>query len=112
MASEYFEDIRTCRRYIHRHPELSFFEKETAAFIQQKLTEYHIPFEANIAGNGIVAIIAGKNPSKKTIALRADIDALPITEANDVAYASSNKGVMHACGHDAHTASLLGAGRI
>lgn len=112
MASEYFEDIRTCRRYIHRHPELSFFEKETAAFIQQKLTEYHIPFEANIAGNGIVAIIAGKNPSKKTIALRADIDALPITEANDVVYASSNKGVMHACGHDAHTASLLGAGRI
>ncbi len=112
LAQENFEEIRACRRHIHQHPELSFQEFETAKFIQQKLTEYGIPFKANIAKTGIVAIIEGKNPSSKTIALRADMDALPILEQNNLDYISLNKGVMHACGHDAHTACLLGAGKI
>lgn len=112
LAQENFEEIRACRRHIHQHPELSFQEFETAKFIQQKLTEYGIPFKANIAKTGIVAIIEGKNPSSKTIALRADMDALPILEQNNLDYTSLNKGVMHACGHDAHTACLLGAGKI
>ncbi|MGB4931146.1 MAG: M20 family metallopeptidase [Chitinophagales bacterium] len=112
LAQENFEEIRACRRHIHQHPELSFQEFETAKFIQQKLTEYGIPFTANIAKTGIVAIVEGKNPSSKTIALRADMDALPILEQNNNEYTSQNKGVMHACGHDAHTACLLGAGKI
>lgn len=112
LAKSYFEEIRTCRRHIHQHPELAFEEFETAKFIQSKLKEYQIPFTANIAKTGIVAIIEGKNPTKKTIALRADMDALPITELNTVDYASINTGIMHACGHDAHTACLLGAGKI
>lgn len=112
LAQENFEEIRACRRHIHQHPELSFQEFETAKFIQQKLTEYGIPFTANIAKTGIVAIVEGKNPSSKTIALRADMDALPILEQNNNEYTSQIKGVMHACGHDAHTACLLGAGKI
>jgi amidohydrolase len=97
---------------LHSHPELSFQEQETAKFIAQKLNDYQIPFQAGIAGTGIVAYLEGNNPESKLIALRADIDALPITEANEVPYKSQNTGVMHACGHDAHTASLLGAARI
>ena len=112
LAQENFEEIRACRRHIHQHPELSFQEFETAKFIQQKLTEYGIPFTANIAKTGIVAIVEGKNPSSNTIALRADMDALPILEQNNNEYTSQIKGVMHACGHDAHTACLLGAGKI
>lgn len=111
LANTYFEEVRACRRHLHQHPELSFHETETAKFIQQKLTEYGIPFTANIAGTGIIAIIEGRAPGK-TVALRADIDALPITEENTVPYASQHVGVMHACGHDAHTSSVLGAGKI
>ncbi len=112
LAQENFEEIRAIRRHIHQHPELSFQEFETAKFIQQKLTEYGISFQANVAKTGIVAIVEGKNPSAKTIALRADMDALPIIEQNKLDYTSLNNGVMHACGHDAHTACLLGAGKI
>lgn len=112
LAEEWHEDTILIRRHLHKHPELSFEEKETAAFIAQKLTEFGIPFENNIAGHGIVGLIKGKNPDKKITALRADIDALPIKEANEVEYCSVNEGVMHACGHDVHTASLLGAARI
>lgn len=112
LALENFEEIRDCRRYLHQHPELSFQEFETSAFIQKKLTEYGIPFKNNIAKTGVVALIEGKNPSKKIIALRADIDALPIQELNEVNYKSQNAGVMHACGHDVHTSCLLGAGKI
>lgn len=112
LAAEYFEEVIACRRHLHQHPELSFQEFETSAFIQKKLTEYGIPFRNNIAKTGIVATIEGKNPSKKTVALRADIDALPIHEKNELPYTSTVEGVMHACGHDAHTASLLGAGNI
>ncbi|KAA3629914.1 MAG: amidohydrolase [Bacteroidetes bacterium] len=112
LAEEWHEDTILIRRHLHKHPELSFEEKETSAFIAQKLSEFGIAFENNIAGYGIVGLIKGKNPDKKITALRADIDALPIKEANSVDYCSVNEGIMHACGHDVHTASLLGAARI
>ena len=96
---------------MHAHPELSFCEYETSAFVKARLDEMGIPWKT-MAGTGIVAMIRGEKPSDQVIALRADMDALPITEANDVSYASQNKGVMHACGHDVHTSSLLGAAKI
>jgi amidohydrolase len=112
LADQWHLDTIAVRRHLHKHPELSFEEKETAAFIAKKLTEYGIPFEGNIAGHGIVGLIKGNNPDSKVIALRGDMDALPILEANKVDYCSENEGVMHACGHDVHTSSLLGAARI
>lgn len=112
LAGEFLPDVVTVRRHLHAHPELSFQEFETSAYIQSKLTEWGIPFKNNIVKTGIVATIEGRNPQSKTVALRADIDALPIIEENDVEYKSVNSGVMHACGHDAHTSSLLGAARI
>lgn len=112
LAAAYANDLIAVRQHIHAHPELSFQEHETSAFIQRKLDEFGVKYQAGIAGTGIVALIEGKNPSKKVIALRADIDALPIVEANDVAYKSQNTGIMHACGHDVHTSVVLGAARI
>lgn len=112
LASEYAPDLIACRRHLHAHPELSFQEYETSKFIQQKLDDYGISYRAGVAGTGIVALIEGKNPSSKVIALRGDIDALPIEEANDVPYRSQHQGVMHACGHDVHTTVALGAARI
>ena len=112
LATEFLPDVVAVRRHMHTHPELSFQEFETSAYIQSKLTEWGIHFKNNIVKTGIVATIEGKNPQSKTIALRADIDALPIVEENDVPYKSVNTGVMHACGHDAHTSSLMGAARI
>jgi len=112
LAKEYFDDIVACRRHLHANPELSFNEHKTAQFIADKLSDYGIKHTTGIAETGVVGIIEGKNPNKKVIALRADIDALPIQEKNDVAYKSQNDGVMHACGHDVHTASLLGTCRI
>ncbi|MDB5227529.1 MAG: amidohydrolase [Bacteroidota bacterium] len=111
-ADNCFDELVSIRRHLHEYPELSYNETETAKFISGKLSEYGIEHYNNIGGHGIVGLIKGKNPSKKTIALRADMDALPIEEKNDVAYCSKNKGVMHACGHDAHTTSLLGASKI
>lgn len=99
------------RRHLHAHPELSFQEYETSAFVKAKLDEMGIPWQA-IAGTGITAVIKGDLPSDKVIALRADMDALPITETNQVDYASQRSGVMHACGHDAHTSSLLNVAAI
>jgi len=99
------------RRYLHAHPELSFNEYGTSAFIKAKLDEMQIAWK-EMAGTGIVGIIEGKKTSDKVVALRADIDALPITEANNIDYISQNKGVMHACGHDVHTSSLLGVAQI
>ncbi len=99
------------RRHIHANPELSFEEHNTAAYVRQVLEGYGLR-PVPMAETGLVALIEGKDPGKKTIALRADLDALPIREANEVAYKSRNEGVMHACGHDVHTASLLGAARI
>ncbi len=99
------------RRYLHAHPELSFHEYQTAAFVKARLDEMDIPWQP-MADTGIVAFIKGGKPSDKIIALRADIDGLPLKEVNDVDYISQNEGVMHACGHDAHTASLLGVAGI
>ncbi len=112
IAQNLYADMVTVRRHLHQHPELSYCEHATSQYVQAQLEAAGIPFQNNIADTGIVALIEGKNPHSKTIALRADMDALPILEANDVPYKSKNEGVMHACGHDAHTASLLGAARI
>ena len=98
------------RRHLHAHPELSFEETNTAAFVTRELEKLGLRPQP-IANTGVVALIEGQ-PGGPTIALRADMDALPILEANEVPYKSTNPGVMHACGHDVHTASLLGAARI
>ncbi len=111
LSEDYFEEIREIRRHIHANPELSFEEHNTAAYIEQKLTEFGIQGIERIANTGITFCLDG-NGNGKTIALRADIDALPITENNDKPYRSQNEGVMHACGHDVHTASLLGVTKI
>ena len=99
------------RRHLHSHPELSFHEVETSAFVAKKLDELGLQYQ-RMADNGLVALIKGEKPSDKVVALRADMDALPILEANDVPYKSQNTGIMHACGHDAHTSSLLGTAKI
>lgn len=112
LSAGYLEEVIAIRRHIHANPELSFKEFDTAEYVAGKLTEFQIPFKKGIAGTGIVATVEGRNPSAKTIALRADLDALPIKEANELEYRSKNEGVMHACGHDAHAASLIGAARI
>ena len=111
-AQNHFELLRQTRHHLHRHPELSFHETETAKFIASLLTQWNIDHQTGVAGNGIVALIQGKNPDSKTIALRADMDALPIQEENKAAYRSLNSGVMHACGHDVHTTCLLGVAHI
>lgn len=111
-AAEYFPEVQAIRHHIHSHPELSFEEYNTAAFVSQKLTEWGIQHQTGVAGTGVVGLIEGRNPTKKCIALRADMDALPIQELNDVPYKSQNDGVMHACGHDVHTSCLLGVARI
>ena len=111
LAKKYKDEFIGIRQHIHSNPELSYVEFETSKFVQQKLTSYNIPFEVK-ATTGVVGLIEGKNPSSKIIALRADMDALPITEENNIAYKSKNIGVMHACGHDVHTTCLLGAAKI
>lgn len=112
LADAYFEELVSIRRHLHMHPELSFEETETAKFISAKLTEFGIEHQTNIGGHGVVGLIKGRNASSKIIALRGDMDALPIEEKNTTGYISKNKGVMHACGHDVHTTSLLGAAKI
>lgn len=112
LAQAYKQEVIDLRRHLHTHPELSFKEYETAAFVAKKLKEIGITEIESKATTGWSALIRGKNPEKKVVALRADMDALPIIEANEVPYKSQNPGVMHACGHDAHTASLLGAAKI
>jgi len=110
-ASEYLKKTIEIRRYLHSHPELSSEEYHTSEFIVSKLKEMDIPCKI-LANTGIVGLIKGKNPQSKVVALRTDMDALPIEEENDVSYKSVNKGVMHACGHDVHMASLLGTAMI
>lgn len=112
LAHELRDEFLSIRHHLHRHPELSYKEYETSAYIKQKLKEWDIPFREGVADTGIVAHIEGRNPNKKVIALRADMDALPIQEENEVAYKSQNKGVMHACGHDVHMTTLLGTAKI
>ncbi|MFM2048787.1 MAG: hypothetical protein RI955_1335 [Bacteroidota bacterium] len=113
LAAQYFTEIQSIRHHIHSNPELSFQEFETSKFVQQKLTEYGIAYQTGIAKTGIVALLkSNTNADKKVIALRSELDALPINEKNNCSYASQNAGVMHACGHDVHTACLLGAAKI
>jgi amidohydrolase len=111
LARQYAPEFIEVRHHLHAHPELSYKEFETSKFVQKKLAELNIPFEVK-AATGVVGLIKGKNPSKRTIALRADMDALPIKEENDIPYKSQNEGVMHACGHDVHTSILLGTSKI
>lgn len=112
LAESLLPELIRIRRHIHQYPELSYLEYETVAFVASELDRLSIPYQKGIAGTGLVALIEGRNPGKKCIALRADMDALPISEANDVPYKSRHEGVMHACGHDVHTACLLGAANI
>ena len=111
LSEQYYEEIRSIRHHLHAHPELSYQEVETGKFICKKLDDWEIKYIYPVADNGIIAIIEGNGPGKVR-ALRADIDALPILEENDVPYKSQNPGVMHACGHDVHTSSALGAIKI
>ncbi len=112
LAEDFYNDTLHNRRHIHKHPELSFEEFETSKFITSKLDEYKIPYKKGFVKTGIVAKIEGKNHKKSIIALRADMDALPITETLESKCKSENKGVMHACGHDVHSASMLTTARI
>ena len=111
LATEYLQEFIAIRRHLHAHPELSYQEFETSAFIQSKLTEWQIPFEVK-ATTGIVGIIKGNDPDSRIMAIRGDMDALPIQEENEVAYKSVKEGIMHACGHDVHTTCILGAAKI
>ena len=111
-AEAIFEEIRDIRQHLHRHPELSFMEEKTAAFISEKLNAWGIEHRRGVAGHGIHGVMPGKDTEGPCIFLRADIDALPIYEKTGAPYASEHNGIMHACGHDGHTASLLGALKI
>jgi amidohydrolase len=111
LARTYNNEFIEVRHHLHANPELSYEEFNTSKFIQSKLTVWNIPFEVK-ATTGVVGLIKGKNPDKRVVALRADMDALPIVEENEVSYKSTNHGVMHACGHDVHTTCLLGAAKI
>lgn len=112
LAKAYLKEVTEMRRYLHQNPELSGKEAKTAAYISGLLKEWGIEHQTGIAGYGIVGYIRGEKPGDRVIALRADMDALPIKETSKAPYASKNKGVMHACGHDVHMASLLGVARI
>ncbi|MBK7762763.1 MAG: amidohydrolase [Bacteroidetes bacterium] len=112
LVENHLPEFIQIREHIHAHPELSFQEYETAKFVSEKLTSWGIEHQTGIAGTGIVALIKGQNPDSRIIALRGDMDALPILENNEVTYKSQNPGVMHACGHDVHTTCLLGAAFI
>src|SRR4028118_1407378 len=111
LALQYQQEFIEVRRHLHAHPELSYQEFETSRYVQQKLKDFNIPFTVK-ATTGVVGLIQGKNSGSRVIALRADIDALPILEENEVVYKSVNEGLMHACGHDVHTTCLLGASKI
>ena len=111
LAKQYSPEFIDVRHHLHANPELSYQEFETSKFVQDKLASFGIPFEV-IATTGVVGLIKGKNPDKRIIAIRADMDALPIKEENNVPYKSTKEGIMHACGHDVHTTCLLGAAKI
>lgn len=111
LAAGYSQQVVDMRRHLHANPELSYQEYNTAKYVASQLRSFGLE-PTEIATTGLVAEVKGKNPSSKTIALRADMDALPILEANEVPYKSKNPGVMHACGHDVHTSSLLGTAKI
>ncbi|MCM1041537.1 MAG: M20 family metallopeptidase [Bacteroides sp.] len=112
LARELQAEIVAIRRHLHRHPELSTQEFETGRYIAGKLTEWGIPCTSGWSETGVVGLVEGRNPALRCVALRADMDALPITENTGLDFASCNTGVMHACGHDAHMACLLGAAKM
>ncbi len=112
LSKEYTADVTAHRHHLHKNPELSFYEHKTARFVADQLTALGLEPQEGVAGTGVVALIKGKNPDSRVVGLRADMDALPIHEANEVPYKSQVPGVMHACGHDVHTSSLLGSARI
>jgi amidohydrolase len=112
LALDYTQEVISIRRHLHAHPELSFQEYNTSRFVAEKLKSFGLNPIVGIADTGIAVLITGKNPDKKVLALRADMDALPIHEKNEVSYKSKVNGIMHACGHDVHTASLLGTAKI
>ena len=111
LAKNIHQEVIASRRHLHQNPELSFEEENTRVYVAGKLDELGISYE-RMAGNGLVALLQGEKPSNQVVALRGDMDALPILETNDVPYKSQNPGVMHACGHDVHTSSLLGTAHI
>ncbi|MBG8552899.1 M20 metallopeptidase family protein [Hymenobacter guriensis] len=111
LAAEAAAETVALRQHLHAHPELSFREFNTAAFVTEQLRQLGLSPQP-MAKTGVVALIEGRNPASRVVALRADMDALPIQEQNDVPYKSTNPGVMHACGHDVHTSSLLGVARL
>jgi amidohydrolase len=112
LAEQHFEDIVGIRRHIHQHPELSFEEEDTSLYIQEQLNSTGIPFKKGFVGTGIAGWIYGRTEKGMTVALRADMDGLPVHEKNDLPYKSQIEGKMHACGHDLHMSALLGASRI
>jgi len=111
LAKQHQAENISIRRHLHANPELSYQEFETSKYVQAQLKAIGIPFTV-IATTGVLGIIEGRNPNKRVVALRADMDALPIIEENKVDYISTKEGVMHACGHDVHTTILLGAAKI
>ena len=111
MDQDLVAKVTAWRRHLHAHPELTLHEQNTSAFVQAKLTELGVPFVADVGGHGVVATLT-RGASNRAVGLRADMDALPITETPGLEYVSTNPGVMHACGHDGHTASLLGAAAL
>lgn len=112
LVEKYTQENIEIRRHLHKFPELSTQEYKTQEFICAELEKYGIEYNSNYSKTGVVGIIKGKNPEKRCIALRADMDALPIEEKTDLEFKSVNKGIMHACGHDVHMTCLLGAARI
>ncbi|MGL4632873.1 MAG: M20 metallopeptidase family protein, partial [Leadbetterella sp.] len=112
LAKEYNSQTVSHRHHLHQFPELSYEEKETSAYVSKELKAIGIPIQENVGGYGVVGIINGNKPESRTVALRADMDALPIIEENNTPYASKVQGKMHACGHDVHTSSLLTTARI
>jgi amidohydrolase len=112
LAKEQSAQVIAHRQHLHSNPELSFEEFKTAQYVAQELRAIGLTPQEGFAGTGVVAIIEGRNPESRIVGLRADMDALPIHEANDVPYKSKFPGIMHACGHDVHTSSLLGTARI
>ena len=112
LSNLLFDEIVAIRRHLHMYPELSFKEEKTSRYIKSILKKWNIDFTEGYVNTGILVVLEGCSPKSKCVALRADFDALPIIEENEISYCSKNIGVMHACGHDTHTASMLGALKI
>jgi len=111
LIFEDVDDIVAIRRHIHAHPELAFEETQTAALVENSLRKYGLEITTGIGKHGVIGALKGRNSDKRSIGLRADMDALPMSEGNELEYASCHPGRMHACGHDGHTAMLLGAAK-